>query len=213
MFQGITQVSDTHVRSNTLPLVDVRNRYRTRSLFFETYNSDRLDPDIYYPIWTLKDRDFEIKPINTIYRPDRNNKLPSLRNIYLSYDDPTEYTFAEKVFGSWEHWQVVSRTADIKDEVERWRNEMKVRIESEAFRAARAIASTGEGMLALQAAKWLHQAVQPKNTKGRPSKKDVEAEAKKLVREKVDQVEDRARIGIEIVETLSDHEKAILEDI
>ena len=54
-------------------------RYRTQSLFREFYvhTSTGLSP-----IWTLKDE-------------DPQGELPSLKRIYLDYEDPTEYSFAK----------------------------------------------------------------------------------------------------------------------
>lgn len=171
------------------------------SLFVELI-ATHLDREVYRPLWTLSDRDRVIDGV----------RYKSLQRLYLECNDPTEYKFANKYFGSWEHWQRIASNKDVTEYVNLWRTELKAKIESEAFEAARRIAAEGEGAVALQAAKWLHAAVQPKATKGRPAKKDIEQAAKKLVQETKESKEDQARIGIQ-TEELSEVEKAILEDI
>jgi hypothetical protein len=59
--------------------------YLTKALFLETYVYDKNTV-----LYTLKSED----------TPD----FPSLRNLYLNEEDPSEYVFANKYFANWEHW-------------------------------------------------------------------------------------------------------------
>ena len=73
---------------------DSVGRYRTQSLFREM-NSGKGEFD---PLYTLKDED-----------PKGN--LPSLKQMYLKANDPTEYEFAIAAFGEWHHWDILSKLA------------------------------------------------------------------------------------------------------
>jgi len=95
---------------------------KTKSLFYELCYSDTDDA-----VFTLKDRDIEA-----------HNKLYlSLQKLYLSLapHDPTEYEFAQTVFGSWEVWKMVSNAAGVRTHVVKWRSEVEVKVKSEAIKA------------------------------------------------------------------------------
>lgn len=74
---------------------------------------------------------------------------------------------------------------------------MRLKIEAEAITAARVIARDAGGATALQAAKWLHSKVSKSSGpgRGRPSKQEVTAEAKKIAQDEVDLAADLKRIG------------------
>jgi len=61
----------------------------------------------------------------------------SLQKLYLQLApaDPTEYEFAQTVFGSWEVWKTVSSASNVKAHVARWRSEVEVKVKSEAIKA------------------------------------------------------------------------------
>lgn len=99
-----------------------QGKLRTKSLFWEL---SYFEPQ--NVIFTLREDDLE-----------KNGKTyTSIRKLYLSYcvTDPTEYTFAWAVFGSWDTWQQLSRSNYIKKEVDVWRREVEVKIKSEAIRS------------------------------------------------------------------------------
>lgn len=99
-----------------------QGKLRTKSLFWEL---SYFEPQ--NVIFTLKEED--------IVREGKT--YVSLRKLYLSYcvSDPTEYTFAWSVFGSWDTWLQLSRSNYIKKDVEAWRKEVEVKIKSEAIRS------------------------------------------------------------------------------
>jgi hypothetical protein len=99
-----------------------QGKLRTKSLFWEL---SYFEPE--HVIFTLREDDLE-----------KNGKTyVSLRKLYLSYccTDPTEYTFAWAVFGSWETWQQLCRSNYIKKDIETWRREVEIKIKSEAIRS------------------------------------------------------------------------------
>ena len=107
---------------NETQLRTSQGKLRTRSLFWEL---SYFEPE--HVIFTLRENDLE-----------KNGKTyTSLRKLYLSYcvSDPTEYTFAWAVFGSWDTWQQLSRSNYVKKDIESWRKEVEVKIKSEAIRS------------------------------------------------------------------------------
>ena len=96
---------------------------RIKSLFAElSYDSDK------FHIFTLKDQDV----VNT-----KGKTLLSLKRLYLENvsNDPTEYTFAMTVFGTWDIWDTIRRNATLRRYYSKWREEVDVRIKSEAIRS------------------------------------------------------------------------------
>ena len=107
---------------NETQLRTSQGKLRTRALFWEL---SYFEPE--HVIFTLRENDLE-----------KNGKTyTSLRKLYLSYcvSDPTEYTFAWAVFGSWDTWQQLSRSNYVKKDIESWRKEVEVKIKSEAIRS------------------------------------------------------------------------------
>lgn len=99
------------------------NKIRTRSLFYE-FSYD--DPT--YALFTIKEMDWQGANGVTYL---------SLRKLYLSMilTDPTEYEFAQTVFGSWDVWSAIKKSPFIKKDYELWRKEGIVKIKSMAIQA------------------------------------------------------------------------------
>ena len=153
-------------------------RWRTQSLFWEI-RSENLEP-----LFTLKDYDHEVDGV--VY--------PSLKLIYMSYLDTTEYEFAIEVFGSWKAWQKISSNQDLKVFIDEWRAEMEVKIRSLALRSLLETARN-EGSKGTAAAKYITEKGWEK-TKGKSSREEVERE-KKIQSMITDDIRDDAeRLGI-----------------
>lgn len=80
-------------------------RYRTKSLFKD------FDPD--NGIWTLEE----------------------FKCLYLTYQDPTEYTVAISLLGTWKHWTKVCKCISLRGWLRELRSELKVKIRSRAAQA------------------------------------------------------------------------------
>ena len=94
---------------------------RTQSLFYElSYDNPE------HAIFTLKEDDITLPS---------GRKAYSLRQLFLARTtfDPTEYEFALAVFGSWDVWQRLSKSARVKAHVEDYRHEAAVRRKAMAF--------------------------------------------------------------------------------
>ena len=95
--------------------------------------------------------------------------------------DPTEYEFAQTAFGSWNHWVKLQKATWLRGLVKEWRDELEIKIASNAIKAMVRTAET-EGSKGTAAARYFADRGWEKGTgKGRPSKEKVEREAKKLV--------------------------------
>jgi len=95
---------------------------RTKSLFYElSYH----DPE--FAIFTTKEHDLEVN----------GRMMVSLQQIYVAMvpNDPTEYEFAQTVFGSWEVWDKIQRAPQIAPFVKKWRNEVEIKVKSQAIQA------------------------------------------------------------------------------
>lgn len=121
-------------------------------------------------------------------------ELPLLRDYYREWCriDPTEYTFAMEVFGSWDFWETLSSQKDMKPELEKWRKEIALFHKSRAVKniAVEAI----EGKSSFQANKWLYD----NGYVSEKPRKEVKNETKPKVRKEV--AEDMARLGLKVVE-------------
>jgi hypothetical protein len=61
----------------------------------------------------------------------------SLQQLFIKMvpNDPTEYEFAQAVFGSWDVWKTISEAPQVKPFVNNWRKEVVVKIKSQAIQA------------------------------------------------------------------------------
>ena len=159
-------------------LKDVMGRFRTQSLFIEKKNSKYPAP------FTLKDYD--------------HKGALSMYKRYMEIGDPTEYAFALAMFGSWAHWRALSSAPWFEEYVVRWREELKVKFESDRWYEMQEVAENQAGSpLGVNATKWLadrYNGAKPK--RGRPSKE----EKKKILKEESEEdkllAEEAQRLGL-----------------
>ena len=160
---------------------------RTKSLFYElSYN----DPE--YAIFTTKEHDH----VTADGRP-----LVSLQQLYVSMvpNDPTEYEFAQTVFGSWEVWEKIKKAPQIAQFVKRWKNEVEIKVKSQAIQAIAMEMKEG-GRSSFSAAKlllekgWLDKdnASQAKKKLAAKEQEEQDKQALSLLSEDAD------RLGIKI---------------
>lgn len=157
---------------------DTGGKWLTKALFWEERHTD------YTPSFTLKSEDMEKDGI--VY--------PSLKKIYLSYEDPTEYSFAVEVIGDWDHWQTICNSYIIGKHIQKWRDELEIMLKSKAIKAMINTA-TKEGAKGTTAAKYLAEKGWEKKA-GRPNKAEVERQ-KKIHAGIADEIdEDAERLGL-----------------
>jgi hypothetical protein len=178
-----------------------------RSLFYETQNNrQELQAPIQddagpRPVFTLKTRDYEINETSPMYRHQGPNLLKSLHILFLEYSDPTEYSFAQGVFGEqggWEHWLKLREAAFFKRYYVRMREALVIKMESDLVAQAKRIAKAPLGPQSLQAIKWLHGVLRQteKSKRGRPSNDEIEGELKRKAEEAEDLSDDIERLGL-----------------
>lgn len=153
--KGVTTLPEADAYKH---LKDSMGRFRTQSLFVETKN------DKYPAPFTLKDTSHKGRV--------------SMYEKYMEIGDPTEYSQAIALLGSWRHWKVLTSTQWFAPYVDRWREELKVKLESERFREMETLAETHHGtQIGVQATKWLsdrYTSGSKKSKRGRPSNLEVE---------------------------------------
>lgn len=154
------------------------NRY-LQGLFYEMVNADKATV-----VYTLKDQD--------------HLGFASLYRLYMETADPLEYRFALKHLDGWEHWTMLCDCSWFKPYVERWRKELELKIRSEALVRVIDDAKSGSRSSAasnrLVLEKGWAVTADEKNTKGRPSKTDIKAEARRIATVQQEQADDLARI-------------------
>lgn len=94
------------------------------------------------------------KAIFTITNTEKDGLVP-FKPLYIKYaaPDPTEYSFAQEVFGSWDHWQKILGNRKILEFIEVCREERDIVIESLAVQEIIKEAESGKSRF--QAAKYL----------------------------------------------------------
>lgn len=145
---------------------DTMGRFRTQSLFWE------LKYEGYPPFFTLKDQDHEVGGVVYV----------SLRDLYLMYSDPTEYSFAMGVFGSLKCWYKIANNKELSEYVNRWRDDLEVKLRSEGVMAIRDLATDEGSKSRLAAAKWLAEKGWEGKQRGRPSKQEIAKNSKTMTR-------------------------------
>ena len=160
-------------------LKDVMGRFRTQSLFIE------MKHDKYPAPFTLKDY-------------DHRGRL-SMYVKYMDIADPTEYSQAIALLGSWRHWELLTATDWFKPYIERWRTELSVKFESDRFQEMKEVALTHKGTTqGVSATKWLAERYSQvsKPQRGRPSKAEKSAALKEETEEDKLLAEEAKRLGI-----------------
>lgn len=132
------------------------------------------------------------EPIYTIDMQDKDYKgviYPSLYRLYMEMSDVTEYTFSNTYFESYQHWTMACEKEILKDRVKAWREELELKIRSEALKEILEQLKSEDPKKRLEAAKYLHDKFFIKATKGVPKKdRIVKEESKdfKLVKDHYD---------------------------
>ena len=155
---------------------DTQGRYRTKSLFKE------LNTEGDYPYY------FTLKPVD---QPD----AVSMRRKYLEIADPTEYAVAERLLGSWDHWQKLLKVRWFKEAVEQWREELRIKLRSHYYEKMHTYGRRDD-QLGYSATKFWMEETKPPKKRGRPSKAEVEAELKRTAEDSKLTDQDAERLGL-----------------
>lgn len=186
------------------PYKDNMGRWRTDSLFVETFKvlnrdwSGEQQFQKYTPMFTLREHDLKLTPSSPWYERYTDKMVPSLRRLYLEYNDPTEFNFAIEVFRSTYHWKHLTGVTWFKPYIEEWRKTLSEKLKGLGVMKLVELAGGLDPKFALQAAKWLAEGnFEERLGKGRPSKAQVATQMKReLDIEKIYR-DDAARLGLE----------------
>lgn len=135
---------------------DTMGRWLTQALFWEYRHKN------YQALFTFKDDDFVHDGV----------LFKSLKKLYLQIEDPTEYLFATTVLGGWEHWQKMCGTKLIFPHIQKWRDELDIKLKAKALRAVLSIAESPENKGQLSAAKYMAEKGW-ESKRGRPTKEEL----------------------------------------
>lgn len=136
-------------------MVDTGGRYLTQSLFLET----NYTPNATY---TLKDNDHLHDGV--LY--------PSLKRLYIEFEDPTEYEFSKAYLMGWKHWQKMLGNKLLVAHITEWREELEFKLRARGVKTM--MLSAGQGNY--QASKWLVDRGWDVRGAGRPTKAAIEGE-------------------------------------
>ena len=117
----------------------------------------------------------------------------------MEIGDPTEYTQAMSLLGSYEHWEILTTRGWFKPHIDQWREELKVKLESDRYREMKDMVDNHAGTpQAIQATKWLAERYGEKapTKRGRPSKAEKEAALKEHIEEETILKEEAERLGL-----------------
>lgn len=143
-------------------LKDSQGKFRTNSLFLEP------NYGIATAVFTLKEEDHELS----------GKTFLSLKKIYLEIGDPTEYTFAREVFGSWDHWQRIRNNQVLAPYITAWAEELEIKLRAEAIMSILTLTREIETKN-MPAMRWAAESGWKEAKRGRVSKKEKEQEVRK----------------------------------
>lgn len=154
--------------TNNSEFKDSKGRWRTQSLFLEV----NYHPDA---IYTMKNE-------------DHHTGIPSFSRLYINIGDPTEYQQAGSLLGGWDHWQVLCSSKWFQDYIIPIREELEIKLRSEALIRVKEMMDSNTASQALQAARWLADGSYKKK-RGRPSNEEAAAELRKqnLIKKSVEE--------------------------
>lgn len=132
-------------------------------------------------------------------KPFHHHNCISLRKMYMTFQDPTEYWIAIKAFGDFAYWEALKNAGWFAPQLSMWRNELELRLKAIGLKQVVKEAKLDNSKGQLQAAKYLaDKGWIDKSTKGRPSKLSIEEERRRILDEERSFAEDLKRLKGEI---------------
>lgn len=137
---------------------DKQGRWHTQALFLECYKDIKEKK----PMYTLRDKEYK--------------GLPSIKEAYLSMEDPTGYRVATECLGGWEHWKRLTSLAWFKTHLAQWEEELEIKLKCKGIRKMMEL-SEGDKAVAKDATKFIVNR-EWESKRGRPSKAEIERATK-----------------------------------
>lgn len=124
---------------------DYLNKNRLGILFKEQWQARYSDSQIH----------INIPPIYTLEKDSEYKGCLPLKKLYLEIADPTEYEFANICFYDYDHFKSLMRTAYFKKFIDDCRDELELKLRSDAVMKIKDEALNGKGATAITASKFL----------------------------------------------------------
>ena len=139
------------------------------------------------------------KPSTSLFS-DGTYNLEDFHQSFLEADDPTEYTPAIKLVGSWKEWLRLKKESPwFRQQVRVWLEELEMKQRSEAIAKVRVLAKSDKPT-AFQANKWIaERRYADISSAGRPSKKALAKEAREIAAEASETKEEASRIESAVI--------------
>lgn len=139
----------------------------SRALFLEQYYTSNDDNSLV--LYSLQAQD----------RTVQGKTYPSIIRLYVELGDLTEYLFANKYFGGWDHWQHLCECEWFKPYLSKMRTELELKIQAEALQRMMDEALS-DGRNAFQVNRFLvskgwvsDRTPHAEERRGRPSKDEI----------------------------------------
>ena len=161
-------------------MISEGNLLRTRALFLEP---------------SYKMQDYVQYVLSPYDHPTRG--IPSIYRLYIEMEDLAEFDFANTYFLGMDHWRRICECEWFKPYLEEMRGDLQLKLKSRALARIKQEAEKEDSKNYFQSLKYLaDKGYIEKDKKGRPSKAQVEAEAKKQASNKteLDDIMDRMDI-------------------
>jgi len=132
----------------------------------------------------------------------KKKKYPSLKKLYLELEDPTEYEFATKYLGGWQHWKRLCSNSLLMEHFSEWREELTLKLRARGVQSMIDEATMG-GRGQATAARWLAEKgfidapkVDKRRKIGRPLKEEITKEARDMAILREDFAKDLERLKL-----------------
>ena len=134
------------------------------------------------------------------YRDTDHPEYPSLYKLYMDFEDPTEYQFAETYLLDYNHWLDLCQCTWFQPIVERWRQNLELKIKEKTLKSIIQIAEDPDSKNQFEALKillnagWKDKSLKsPK--RGRPSSEEVKGRLKEIAQEELSLAEEYKRVS------------------
>ncbi len=125
----------------------------------------------------------------TLADQDHPEGYKSLYRLYMDYEDPTEFSFANQFLLGHAHWTRLCESEWFRPYAERWRKELELKLKHKALEIVKNVSMDDGHKDQFQAVKillnagWKEKEAPGKPKRGRPSKAEIKGALKEKVEE------------------------------
>lgn len=131
-------------------------------------------------------------------KDDSGKTYPSLHRLYVEMEDTTEYLFATKYLGGWQHWKTLTEASFFQNYLSEMREELSLKLKAKTLQALQEVAGDPDDRRYVEANKFLlKEALDlPKRPVGRPVAKTKNTTPSEVLQEEKRIKEDLKRLGL-----------------